>query len=120
MSATTRNAASPSAGEYRHGYPSPPISRDDVLVTHRAAIVEAAKRRNFRNIALVGSVARGDNTPDSDVDFLVETEPQKSTLFGLGGLINDLKEILGVDVDVALRGSLRPSCRGMLGDAIPL
>ena len=120
MSATTRNAASPSTGEYRHGYPSPPISRDDVLVTHRAAIVEAAKRRNFRNIALVGSVARGDNTPDSDVDFLVETEPQKSTLFGLGGLISDLKEILGVDVDVALRGTLRPSCRGMLEDAIPL
>ena len=98
----------------------PPISRDDVLVTHRAAIVEAATCRNFRSIALVGSVARGENTPDSDVDFLVETEPGKSTLFGLGGLINDLEGLLGVDVDVALRSTLRPSCRGMLKDAIPL
>ena len=41
MSATTRNAASASVGEYRHGYPAPPISRDDVLVIHRAAIKEA-------------------------------------------------------------------------------
>ena len=61
-----------------------------------------------------------ENTPDSDVDFLVETEPGKSTLFGLGGLINDLEGLLGVDVDVALRSTLRPSCRGMLKDAMPL
>ena len=117
MSATTGDTVRSLVGERASDRP---ISRDDVLVTHRDAIVEAVTRRNFRSIALVGSVARGENTSVSDVDFLVETEPGKSTLFGLGGLMNDLKGLLGVDVDVALRSTLRPSCRGMLEDAIPL
>ena len=94
--------------------------RDDVLGTHRAAIVEAAKRRNFRSVALVGSVARGENRSDSDVDFLVECIPGRSTLFGLSGLVYDLRQLLGVDVDVVPREYVRPSCQGMLEDAISL
>ena len=72
--------------------------RNLVLVTHREAIVEAAERRHFRGVALVGPVARGENGPDSDVDFVVECIRGRSTLFGLGGLMADLRDLLGVQV----------------------
>ena len=96
------------------------MTRDDVLIKYRSAIVEAAKRRGFRGIALVGSIARGDNNSDSDVDFLVECESRKSTLFGLSGLISDLKQMLSIEVDVVPKEGVRPAYQGMFEDAIPL
>ena len=121
MNATADTSASDSPrGKYHGCLSSPSIRRNDVLVTHRAAIVEAAKRRNFRGVALVGSVARGENASDSDVDFLVECDPERSTLFDLTGLVSDLRQLLGVDVDVVPKGYVRPSCRGMFENAIPL
>ena len=44
--------------------------RDDVLGKHREAIRAAAARNKAASIALVGSVARGDDSDDSDYDFL--------------------------------------------------
>lgn len=96
------------------------MNRDDVLKNHRTAIVEAAKSRGFRGIALVGSVARGENESGSDIDFLVECESGRSTLFGLSGLVSDLSQLLGVEVDVVPNGYVRPSYQGMIEDAIPL
>ena len=121
MSAAANTSARDSlGGRSRHGCPSSLTTRrDEVLVTHRDATVEAAKRRNF-GVALVGSVARGENASGSDVDFLVECDPRRSTLFDLSGLVSDLRQLLGVDVDVAPRDYVRPSCRGMFEDAIPL
>ncbi len=46
--------------------------RDEVLVKHRKAILAAAKRSKARSIALVGSVARQEDTAESDYDFLVD------------------------------------------------
>lgn len=121
MGATADASASTFLLGGRHDAPSCSMAlRDDVLVTHRATIVEAAKRRNFSGVALVGSVARGENRADSDVNFLVECIPEKSTLFGLSGLMYDLRQLLGVDVDVAPMENVRPSCRRMIKDAIPL
>ena len=94
--------------------------RNDVLVTHRDEIVAAVEKRHFRGVALVGSVARGEDGADSDVDFLVECVPGLSTLFGLSGLISDLRQLLGVRVDVVPKEYVRPSHRGMFEDVIPL
>ena len=47
-----------------------------------------------------GSVARGEATENSDIDFLVEIEPQR-TLFDYIALIQDLTKLLGRKVDVA-------------------
>ena len=94
--------------------------RGDILTLHREAIIEAAHRRNFHGVALVGSVARGENGAESDVDFLVECDPYRSTLFGLSGLVSDLRELLGVDVDVVPKDYVRPAYEGMFEDAIPL
>ena len=93
--------------------------RDDVLVKHGAAIRAAAERNRARAIALVGSVARGDDSADSDYDFLVDFE-EGVTLFDIGGLEADLEDLLGANVDVVPRSCLRESCRAMLDDAIAL
>jgi predicted nucleotidyltransferase len=56
---------------------------------------------------VLGSVVRGDERPDSDIDFLVEMEPGWS-IFDLGGLLYDLQELLGMEVGVVTVCRLRP------------
>ena len=93
--------------------------REDVLTTHREAIRQAAARRKADSIALVGSVARGDDSDDSDYDFLARFA-EGASLFDLAGLRLDLSELLGHDVDVISVGGLKDKHRGMLDDAITL
>ena len=93
--------------------------RDEVLVKHREAILAAAKRSKARSIALVGSAARGEDTADSDYDFLVDFD-NGVTLFDIGGLEADLEDLLGHSVDVVPQSCVRERCHGMFGDAILL
>lgn len=93
--------------------------REDVLTKHREAIRQAASRRKADSIALVGSVARGDDGGDSDYDFLARFA-EGASLFDLTGLQLDLKELLGRDVDVISVGGLKGKHRGMLDEAINL
>ena len=86
---------------------------------HGASIWAPAERSHARAIALVGSVARGADSRDSDYDLLVDFE-DGVTLFDLGGLEADLEDLLGTRVDVVPRSCVRESCRAMLDDAIPL
>jgi predicted nucleotidyltransferase len=51
---------------------------------------------------------RGDSSADSDVDFLVQLDEQRG-LFDLGGLLMDLQDLLGCDVDVTTEAGLRPA-----------
>ena len=79
----------------------------------------AAKHGAFR-IRVFGSVARGENRPDSDVDFLVEAGPATSSWFP-AGLILDLQQVLGHRVEVVEEKALRPSLRSsVVRDAVPL
>jgi predicted nucleotidyltransferase len=74
-----------------------PSERLDV---HRAEILEILGRYPMiSNLRVVGSVARGEDTENSDIDFLVDTAPG-TTLFDIGGLHEDLEELLGVSVDI--------------------
>ena len=93
--------------------------RDIVLVNHRDAIRQAAARRKASSIALVGSVARGDDTDDSDYDFLACFN-EGASLFDLAGLQEDLQDLLGRDVDVISAGGLRDKHHSILQDAITL
>lgn len=90
----------------------PPAKRDE--------IVRIAARYGARNVRIFGSVARGDVSPSSDIDFLVDLDSNR-TLMDLGGLLMDLQELLQVRVDVATEGMLRPKVRKRaLADAVPL
>jgi predicted nucleotidyltransferase len=71
----------------------------DVLTRKRDEIIKVATSHGAHNIRVFGSVARGEADEKSDIDFLVEMEPGRS-LFDLGGLLMDLQDILGRDVDV--------------------
>ena len=75
----------------------------EVLEKNREAIREATKRFNAANPRVFGSVARGEDRPDSDLDILVDALPG-TTLFDLGGLLEELKALLGVEVDVVTSG----------------
>lgn len=93
--------------------------RDTVLVTHRTQIRSLAAKRKAESIALIGSVARGDDTDDSDCDFLVSFV-KGASLFDLAGLQQDLADLLQRDTDVVSRGALTERHQRMLEDAIPL
>jgi predicted nucleotidyltransferase len=86
----------------------------------RYAILDCAARHGTSNIRVFGSAARGEDRPDSDVDFVVDVG-KGTGLFALEALRRELSEILGVPVDVALSDSLRPHVRAEIErDAIPL
>jgi predicted nucleotidyltransferase len=92
-----------------------------MLRAHREQILALAERYGAYNVRVVGSVARGDAHPTSDVDLLVNFR-ESASLFELSGFWQDLQELLGVDVDVVEdHPSLRERFRQrLLKDAIPL
>jgi len=77
------------------------------LAPYRQRILDAAARRGARNVRVFGSVARGDDRPDSDIDLLVDVEAGR-TLLDVIGLEQDLHEILGRRVDVLTEKGLSP------------
>ena len=85
----------------------------------RAEILRVAEVHGARNIRVFGSVVRGDNRDDSDVDLLVEFEEGK-TLFDLIGLKLDLQNLLGATVDVVTPNSLRYLRDRVLAEALPI
>ena len=93
--------------------------RDDILNKHRDEIRAAASRHQVESIALVGSVARGEDDSDSDFDFLARFADGAS-LFDLVGLKEDLEELLGRDVDVISERGLKQRHRRILGEPIAL
>jgi predicted nucleotidyltransferase len=85
----------------------------------RDQITELVRRHHGRSIAVFGSVSRGDDGPESDVDFLVDFEPG-SSLFDLGHLQDDLEALLGCEVDVVSAGGLKARDEQIRAEAIPL
>ena len=62
-------------------------------------ILEIAKKHGISKIYVFGSVARGDNTSQSDIDLLVEMQAGAS-LFGVAGFCYETELLLGLPVDV--------------------
>ena len=62
-------------------------------------LLKIAKKYGISNIYVFGSVARGDNTAQSDIDFLVEMQ-EGASLFGVAGFSYETEQLLGVPVDV--------------------
>ena len=71
----------------------------DILRHQRQAIIELAARYGVSNVRVFGSVARGEATPNSDVDLLVSFPPER-IIFDLIGLWLDLKDLIGRDVSL--------------------
>jgi predicted nucleotidyltransferase len=73
----------------------------------REAILDAAARHGVRNVRVFGSVARGDDRSDSDIDFLVDVDAGR-TLLDVIALEQDLQALLRRRVDVLTEGGLSP------------
>jgi hypothetical protein len=75
------------------------------LRRRRAELLRLAERHGARNLRVFGSVVRGETTPSSDLDLLVDWEPGRS-LLDHAGLALDLQDLLGMRVDIGTERSL--------------
>ena len=87
---------------------------------NRSAIIEIAKKHKAKNIRLFGSVARGDDSESSDIDFLLSME-SNADLLDIVAIKQDLEELLGVSVDVVTENSVSPYIKNeVLKEAVNL
>jgi uncharacterized protein len=86
----------------------------------RDAIVRIAARHGATEVRLIGSVARGEARPDSDIDLLV-TWNEGTSLLDHAALMLELENLLGRKVDIASDGWVKASIRrSVYQDAITL
>ncbi len=92
----------------------------EVLRRYRAAIRRVIESHRTRNGRVFGSVLRGEDTEQSDLDLLVDPTPE-TTLFDLGAIRAELRELLGVPVDVLTPRALPDRVRAaVLSQAQPV
>jgi predicted nucleotidyltransferase len=97
-----------------------PFTLEELRRHYRDAILEIARRHKATNVRVFGSVARGENTGESDIDFLVDFEAA-ATLWDQIGLWQDLTELIGREVDLSVEKNLREEFRNdILRDATSL
>jgi len=90
------------------------------IIEHRRKIRQLAETHKFSRIRVFGSVARGQETELSDIDFVVDPD-ETANLFYLGGLTTVLEDFLGARVDVISSRSLGEEIkRNIDRDAIEL
>jgi len=90
------------------------------LDQHRDAVYRATSRFHAANPRIFGSALRGDDAENSDLDLLVDALPG-ATLFDLGGLQDELEQLLGVPVDLVTPRDLPAKFRDLvLAEAKPV
>jgi len=80
------------------------------LEQHREAIRRIVERHRAANARVFGSVLSGEDAEGSDLDLLVDPSPQM-TLLDVGAIRCELRELLGLEVDVLTPGALPDSFR---------
>ncbi len=86
----------------------------------RRELIAAAAEYGVSNLRVFGSVARGQDRPDSDVDLLADLPPELG-LLGLGRLRDALEMIVGVPVDLIPASDLKPAIRARVaGEQVAL
>jgi uncharacterized protein len=80
---------------------------ETLLLPKRSQILAIAEKHGAFNVRVFGSVARGEATAESDIDFLIDYDPVRRTPWFPMGLIHDLQALLGRSVDVATVEMLR-------------
>lgn len=78
-----------------------------LLEEHRDEIERVLARNGASNPRLFGSVARGEDGPDSDVDIIVDVDTGTNPLLAVAGAADELSRLLGVSIDVVTESLLR-------------
>ena len=86
-----------------------------VLASRRAQVVDIVRSYGAENVVVFGSVARGDDGPGSDIDLMVDI-PEGMGLFTLAKMEREVRDALGVDVDLVpsrlVRAEVAASAKG--------
>lgn len=97
------------------------LGMDDLVKPKREQILAIAAKHGAYNVRVFGSVARGEATAESDVDFLVDYDLEKITPWFPGGLLLDLEQLLNRKVDIATVDMLKERIRDrVLDEAVAL
>lgn len=90
------------------------------LAAHREGIRRVVESHHACNARVFGSVIRGDDTEDSDLDILIDPTPE-TTLFDIGAIRHELLQLLGVPVDVLTPKALPEKFRDVvLAEAVQI
>ncbi len=90
------------------------------LDAHRAEILRIVAVHGGGNVGVFGSVARGEDREDSDLDLLVDL-PARTSVLTIGAIAREVEELLGVEVDVVPEAALTADARDrILGEVIRL
>lgn len=96
------------------------MNASQLVQSKRLEIMQIAARNGAINIRVFGSAARDETRPDSDIDFLVNLEANRS-LLDLARMLRELQALLKCPVDVVTEAGLRPRIRSrVLKEARPL
>ena len=88
------------------------MSLYDLVKEKSKEINNIATQHGAANVRIFGSVVRGEETENSDIDFLIETpDINKLSFFFPGGLIADLESLLGRKIDIVIESALKPQIR---------
>ncbi|EAZ91024.1 nucleotidyltransferase family protein [Crocosphaera chwakensis] len=92
-----------------------------LLKEKRQEIIDIAAKHGAYNIRIFGSVARGEETKNSDIDLLIDYHLDKITPWFPSGLMQDLQSILGRKIDIVTVNGLKERIKAkVLEEAIDL
>lgn len=94
------------------------MTREQIIAAIRGHS-EAIKAEGVIRLALFGSRARGDNRPDSDIDVLIEVEPDASfSILNLIGVEHIIQDATGLQTQATMRRSMPPRLAQRIADDI--
>ena len=92
----------------------------NLLKRYKKDIEQSARRHKIRSVSVFGSFAKGEEREDSDIDLLVEIEPDCS-LFDVISMKYEVEDLTGRTVDVVTTNGLSPYLsEQIIKEAIPI
>lgn len=90
-----------------------------IIEQHRNELEAICQKNGIVSLSLFGSFARGDETDESDLDFLVEfKDDSQLSLFDLGGIVHELTEVFHRKVDLVEKKALNKRIAPYIQDDI--
>jgi predicted nucleotidyltransferase len=96
-----------------------PSRQAELLKLHREEILALAARHGILNVRVFGSVARGEERAESDIDLLVDYN-EECDLFSLFDFWDGVEDLVGSKVDIASEDVLKRGREQVLSEACPL